>query len=89
MFNEFMKREREFDQQSFQLLLQNPAAKASYAQAHNMTEEEVDAIYGNSKKAIPDSVLTDFYKNDYDDIDSFNKHSRDLVEKFKQRSQLR
>ena len=89
MFSEFMKREREFDQQSFQLLLQNPAAKASYAQAHNMTEEEVDAIYGNSKKAIPDSVLTDFYKNDYDDIDSFNKHSRDLAEKFKQRSQLR
>lgn len=89
MFSEFMKREREFDQQSFQLLLQNPAAKASYAQAHNMTEEEVDAIYGNSKKAIPDSVLTDFYKNDYDDMDSFNKHSRDLAEKFKQRSQLR
>ena len=54
-----------------------------------MTEEEVDAIYGNSKKAIPDSVLTDFYKNDYDDIDSFNKHSRDWTEKFKQRSQLR
>lgn len=89
MFSEFMKREREFDQQSFQLLLQNPAAKASYAQAHNMTEEEVDAIYGNSKKAIPDSALTDFYKNDYDDMDSFNKHSRDLAEKFKQRSQLR
>lgn len=89
MFSEFMKREREFDQQSFQLLLQNPAAKASYAQAHNMTEEEVDAIYGNSKKAIPDSVLTDFYKNDYDDIDSFSKHSRDLTEKINQRSQLR
>ena len=61
---EFLMNERSKENEIFNLMLQNRAIKSAYAKDHNITPEDVDYIYGNAAKTIPDAVLLGFNVDD-------------------------
>nr|DAE82385.1 MAG TPA: Terminase large subunit [Caudoviricetes sp.] len=66
---EFLMNERSKENELFNVMLQNRAIKRAYARDNNITPEDVDYIYGNAAKSIPDAVLLGFNTDDDRSID--------------------
>jgi len=68
LYGDFIKGERAKEDELTRLLLQNRAIKEQYAKTHHMTLRDVDDMFGNSGKNIPDTVLMNF-NSDSDEPD--------------------
>ena len=81
LLKDYIRRERKKEDEIMKLMLQNRAIKKSYAISHGMTEEDVDNMFNMDGKAIPDSVLMDFYK---DDEDILNGQVSNILKRYEQ-----
>lgn len=59
-YNEYITKVREEEDELLSNMLHNKVLKKAYMEASGYTEEEVDSIYLDDMKAIPDSVFTNF-----------------------------
>ncbi len=75
-FADFMKKERSKESEAMRILLQNKEVKRQYAESHNLSVQDVDSMFCNNGKNIPDSVLLNFNGEDEDSM--YSRHVSDL-----------
>ena len=60
MFGEFVKKQREQEDDILMSMLQNKAAREAYAKYNHISMNDVDNMMGNKKYSIPNSVFLNF-----------------------------